>query len=127
MNRSGVGALENSTTPAATAANLARVLSGPMLSPASRERLLAWMRSTPTGPRRLRAGLPAGWTLGHKTGTGLDDDRPDRINDIGILWPPGGRAPRVVAVYWEGPRRGSRDARPQDEAVVAEVGRRATR
>jgi beta-lactamase class A len=75
----------------------------------------------------LRARLPAGWTLGHKTGTGLDDERPDRINDIGILWPPGGRAPRLVAAYWEGPRRGSRDARPQDEAVLAEVGWLATR
>lgn len=127
MNEVASGDERDTTTPAAIAANLQRLLRGEMLAAASRERLLGWMRATRTGPRRLRAGLSAGWTLGHKTGTGLDDGLPDRINDVGILWPPGGRAPRVVAVYYEGPQRGSRSTRAQDEAVLAAVGALASR
>ncbi|MBQ0928919.1 class A beta-lactamase [Ideonella alba] len=127
MNQVRAGEVQDSTSPAAIAANLTRLLRGDLLSASSRDRLLGWMRATRTGPRRLRAGLPSGWTLGHKTGTGLDDGLPDRLNDVGIVWPPGGRAPRVVAVYYEGPQRGSRDPRPQDEAVLAAVGRLATR
>lgn len=127
MNEVASGDERDTTTPAAIAANLQRLLRGDMLAQASRERLLGWMRATHTGPRRLRAGLPAGWTLGHKTGTGLDAGLPDRINDVGILWPPGGRAPRLVAVYYEGPQRGSRSVRAQDEAVLAATCRLATR
>ncbi|MBQ0959813.1 class A beta-lactamase [Ideonella sp. 4Y11] len=127
MNQVRAGDEQDTTTPAAIAANLVRLLRGDMLGAASRERLLGWMRATRTGQRRLRAGLPAGWTAGDKTGTGLDDGLPDRINDVAIVWPPGGRAPRVVAAYYEGPLRGSRRVRPQDEAVLAAVGRLVAR
>jgi beta-lactamase class A len=127
MNEVASGDERDTTTPTAIAAHLQRLLRGDMLAQASRERLLGWMRATRTGPRRLRAGLPAGWTMGHKTGTGLDEGLPDRINDVGILWPPGGRAPRVVAVYYESAQRGSRSVRAQDEAVLAAVARLATR
>ena len=46
--------------------------------------------------KALRAGLPQGWRAGDKTGTGLDEGVPDRINDVAIFWPPG-HAPVVVA------------------------------
>lgn len=127
MNEVASGDERDTTTPAAVAANLQRLLRGDMLATASRERLLGWMRATRTGQRRLRAGLPAGWTAGDKTGTGLDEGLPDRLNDVAIFWPPGSRAPRVVAAYYEGPLRGSRRVRPQDEAVLAAVGRLAAR
>lgn len=127
MNGVAAGDERDTTTPAAMAANLARLLTGPMLAEPGRERLLGWMRETRTGQRRLRAGLPAGWTAGDKTGTGLDAHLPDRINDLAIFWPPGGRAPIAIAAYYEGPRRGSAQVRARDEAVLAEVGRLAAR
>lgn len=125
MNRVAPGDERDTTTPAAMAANLARLLQGPMLADASRARLLGWMRDTRTGLRRLRAGLPAGWTAGDKTGTGFGPGLPDRLNDIAIVWPPGGRAPRVIAAYYESPRQGGDSIRARDEAVLAAVGRLA--
>lgn len=49
---------------------LARLASGALLSTASTLLLLKIMTETATGPNRLKAGLPAGATLAHKTGTG---------------------------------------------------------
>jgi beta-lactamase class A len=82
------------------------------------------MKATRTGQRRLRAGLPAAWPAGDKTGTGFQADMPDRINDVAVFWPPG-RKPWVLACFYEGPARSTDWVRPQDEAVLAEVGRLA--
>jgi beta-lactamase class A len=64
------------------------------LTPGSRELLLSWMRQCTTGLGRLRAGLPAGWIVGDKTGTG----RRGAVNDLAIAWPPG-RPPILIAAY----------------------------
>lgn len=122
MNRVPPGEVRDTTSPSAMAATVARICTGSALQPASRERLLAWMQATETGLRRLRAGLPKGWRAGDKTGTGFDAGMPDRINDVMVFWPPQ-RPPLVVACYYEGPQRSNQWVRPQDEAVVAEVGR----
>jgi beta-lactamase class A len=127
MNRVLAGDERDTTTPAAMAANLTRLLRGPMLADGSRARLLGWMRATRTGLHRLRAGLPAGWVAGDKTGTGFGPDMPDRLNDLAIAWPPGGRAPRLIAAYYESPRRGGDRIQARDEAVLADVGRLAAR
>ncbi len=71
-----------------------RVLCGDALSVASRERLLAWLRACETGKERLRAGLPQGWSVGDKTGSGVRG----AVNDVAIAVPPG-RAPILVAAY----------------------------
>ena len=47
-----------------------------------------------TGAKRLRAGIPASWRIGDKTGTGENG----ATNDIAIVWPPNG-APILVVVY----------------------------
>ncbi|MFO1013432.1 MAG: class A beta-lactamase [Caulobacteraceae bacterium] len=49
---------------------LARLASGALLSTPSTLLLLKIMTETSTGPNRLKAGLPAGAALAHKTGTG---------------------------------------------------------
>ena len=64
---------------------------GDALSPASRAQLARWMEATSTNTKRLKAGLPAGWRLGSKTGTGARGS----TNDVGIFWPPG-RPPVLV-------------------------------
>lgn len=59
----------DTTTPAAMANLLQKLLKGQLFSPKSTRYLLGVMERTATGPDRLQAGVPKGWTLGHKTGT----------------------------------------------------------
>lgn len=122
MNQVGPGDERDTTQPQAFAALVAQLCAGPALSPAAQARLIGWMRATQTGQRRLRAGLPAAWRAGDKTGTGLAPDLPDRINDTAIFWP-SGRKPWVLACFYEGPAKSTEWVRPQDEAVLADVGR----
>ena len=53
-----------------------------------------WLAANETGAQRLRAGVPADWAVGDKTGSGDQGT----ANDIAILRPPG-RAPILAAVY----------------------------
>ena len=87
----------DTTTPAAMLGCLDRLVLGDALSAASRERLRGWLLANRTGGARLRAGLPGGWRVGDKTGSG----ERGTTNDVGVLWPPGG-APVVAAVYLTG-------------------------
>jgi beta-lactamase class A len=87
----------------------------------ARDELIGWMIATKTGLKRLRAGLPADWRAGDKTGTGLADGMTDKINDIAIFWPPG-RAPIIVTAYFDS-ARASQETQAADQAVLAEVGR----
>jgi beta-lactamase class A len=80
--------------PAATVANLRKLLLGKALSPSSRAQLARWMIGNKTGDARLRAGFPKDWRIGDKTGSGDHGT----ANDIAIAWPPG-RKPLVLAVY----------------------------
>ena len=123
MNVVAPGDERDTSTPAAIAATGARILTGPVLSPAGREQLVGWMVATQTGARRLRAGLPAGWKAGDKTGTGMHPKMPDRYNDVAIVWPGAQRAPWLLAAYFESRHRDSDRMRPEDEAVLADVGR----
>lgn len=88
----------NTTTPAAMLGHLKTLLLGQALSPASRARLLGWMRATTTGAGRLHAGLPPAWQWGDKTGT--SEARYGLVNDIGIATPPG-RSPILMVAYTE--------------------------
>lgn len=127
MNLVPAGEERDTSTPAAMAATSARLLTGSTLSPAGRERLIAWMVTTRTGERRLRAGLPAAWKAGDKTGTGMHASMADKYNDVAIVWPGQGRAPWLIACYYESRLRNSERMNPADEAVLAEVGRLAAR
>lgn len=123
LNLVGEGEVRDTTTPAAMTALLRTILLGDALSPASRTRLIDWGVATTTGPQRLRAGLPAGWRIGHKTGTAMSPGMMNKYNDIAIAFPPKG-APLLIAAYYEGPV--ATDAmRDADQAVLAAVGRLA--
>jgi len=80
----------DTSTPAMMAADL-RAVTGTL---AQRERLIGWLTASETGKDLVRAGLPAGWRAGDKSGTGTNGE----VNDVAIAWPPG-RAPLVIAVY----------------------------
>jgi beta-lactamase class A len=113
--------LRDTTTPSAMAQLLARLSTGDLLSAASRERLLGWMYATRTGARRLRAGLPADWRVGNKTGTGRDVGTTNKCNDIAIVHPLG-KAPIIVCAYYDSGEY-TDQIEPRHEAVLAEVGR----
>jgi len=115
------GTRENSTTPRAMAATVRRIVLGDVLGAASRERLRGWMAATASGRGRIRAGIPANWRGLDKTGTGMRPGIGNKTNDLAVLFPPGGRAPIVVAGYFEHPSF-SPDTRPRDEAVLKTLG-----
>jgi beta-lactamase class A len=117
LNEAKPGDPRDTTTPVAMAGVLRQTVLGAALSPASRQQLTAWLVANKTGDKRLRAGVPKGWRIGDKTGTGNNN----ATNDICVLWPPG-RAPLIVTAYYTE----SRASFPEREAVLAEVGRLAT-
>ena len=87
----------DTTSPAAMAGLTHRLLFGSLLSTGSRRRLLDWLERCSTGRDRLRAGLPADWRSGDKTGTGANGAH----NDVAFALPPSGR-PLVIASYISG-------------------------
>ena len=86
-------------SPEAIASALTRLARGTLLSPDSTEYLLDVMSRTRSGPRRLKAGLPAGWKFLHKTGTGQDyRGSTAGYNDIGIATAPDGTRYAIVVL-----------------------------
>jgi len=113
LNTSIPGDPRDTTTPAAMVADLQRVLLGRTLSDGSREHLVDWLARCTTGGDKLRAGLPAGWRVGDKTGSGQHGS----TNDVAIAWPQAG-APILVAAYLT-----QTDAAPAERsAALASVG-----
>lgn len=95
LNEAKPGDPRDTTTPAAMLGTMQRLLIGDALSASSRDRLIGWLLASKTGARRLRAGLPAEWRVGDKTGTGDNGT----ANDVAIAFPPG-RAPILLAAYY---------------------------
>ncbi len=94
LNEARPGDPRDTTSPFAMAATLQRLVLGDALLPVSRSQLTDWLVAGRTGATRLRAGVPADWRVGEKTGT----NDFGTANDIGVLWPPG-RAPLVVTAF----------------------------
>jgi beta-lactamase class A len=90
-----------------------KLLLGDALFVPSRKRLTDWLLGCRTGDDTLRAGMPRGWVVGDKTGSGHTAN-----NDLAIAWPPR-RKPLLVTTYYDNPAVDV-DAR---KAVLAEVGR----
>jgi len=100
LNEVAPGDERDTTTPQAMVLTMQRLLTTDVvLSAGSRETLIGWMVESPTGRERLRAGLPADWRVGDKTGTwnGVHS----AANDVAIAWPPG-RGPILFACYLSG-------------------------
>lgn len=113
--------LRDTTSPLAMAQLVRRITTSDILQHGSQERLLSWMKNTNTGPNRLRAGLPAEWRTGNKTGTGRAEGTTNKCNDVAITFPPG-RSPIIIAAYFDSGEYTAQTER-RHEAVLAEVGR----
>lgn len=114
LNSAIPGDARDTTTPAAMAATVQKLVLGNTLAAPQREQLQVWLRGNTTGATRIRAGMPAGWVVGDKTGGGDYGAN----NDVAVLWPPG-KPPVVLALYMT---QREKDAKPKNE-VLAEATR----
>ncbi len=116
LNEATPGDPRDGTTPRSMAYTLQRILLGNVLSRSSESLLIGWLVANTTGNARLRAGVPAGWRVGDKTGTGGNG----AANDVAIIWPPD-RPPLIIAAYLAD-TKAPLDVR---NAAIADVGRAA--
>lgn len=103
--------------PDQTIANIRELAFSDRLTPEHDQLITGWLTASPTGPNRIKAGAPQGWTVAHKTGTGSNG----ATNDIGMLTPLSG-SPVLLAAYFTGAPEANDDQR---DAVIAEATRRA--
>ncbi|MHA7773701.1 class A beta-lactamase [Roseibium sp. M-1] len=94
LNEGRPGDARDTTTPAAAAATLNKLVLGNALDDAAKQQLTGWLLGNEVGNATLRAGVPETWPVADKTGAGGHGSR----NNIGVIWPEG-RAPAVIAVY----------------------------
>lgn len=114
----GVEGELDTTTPQQAMANIGKLLTygeEPILIRKNRERLEKWLVDSPTGPNRIKAAAPVGWTVGHKTGTSSAGP----TNDIAILRGPDGDVV-LLTVFFEAPASTTPEQR---DAVVADAAR----
>lgn len=111
LNSAIPGDERDTTTPLAMARTLRKLLIDDGLPPAQRQQLKEWMLGTTTGDKRIRAGVPTGWLVADKTGTGAYGT----THDIGVAFP-AGRAPVVIVVYTHQP---AKDADARNDIVAA--------
>ncbi|HDL7980704.1 TPA: class A beta-lactamase BlaA [Yersinia enterocolitica] len=101
----------DTTTPAAMAASMNKLVLGDALRPAQRSQLAVWLKGNTTGDATIRAGAPTDWIVGDKTGSGDYGT----TNDIAVLWPTKG-APIVLVVYF---RQREKDAKPRRDVLAS--------
>jgi beta-lactamase class A len=114
LNEAVPGDPRDTSTPRALATSLRAYVLGDALDGAKRALLTDWLRRNTTGDALIRAGVPATWVVGDRTGGGGYGTR----NDIAVAWPPGA-APVVMAIL---STRGTRDAGYDDRLVARAAG-----
>jgi beta-lactamase class A len=114
LNEALADDVRDTTSPTAMLKNIEALVLGNALAEQSRQQLTGWLLGNKTGDTRLRAGLPAEWRVGDKTGSGEHGT----TNDVGVAWPPGS-APLLVAMYLTGTMANG----DQRNRTIASVGR----
>lgn len=110
VNSALPGDVRDTSSPRAMAENLRTYVLGDALTPQRRAMLTSWLSANTTGGQYIRAGVPAGWKVGDKTGSGDYGTR----SDIAVVWPPQ-RAPIVIAVL---SHRDGKDANSADNLIA---------
>jgi beta-lactamase class A len=114
LNEATPGDRRDTSTPRALGTDLREFVLGDVLPGPRRQKLTDLLLGNTTGDTCIRAGVPAGWKVGDKTGSAEYGTR----NDIAVVWPPTG-SPLVIAVQSD---RGVPDA-TTDDALIAEATR----
>ncbi len=108
LNENAEGDVRDTTSPAAMAGLMARLIFQDM-QPDSTKRLREWLNGSSTGDRRIKAGLPEGWTSGGKTGS-----CGTAFNDVALVKAPSGEE-YVLAIFLDRP---TVDAKAADSAIA---------
>lgn len=93
LNSALRGDPRDTSTPKELADGYQALLLGDALGSPERAQLVDWMRASKTSDKRIRAGLPDGWTAAAKSGAG----RFGTVNDAGVAWDRDGN-PLVLAI-----------------------------
>ncbi|WP_288016942.1 class A beta-lactamase [Blastomonas sp.] len=97
LNENALGDPRDTTTPAAMAETTRSLVVGNAI-PVGQQRLLyRWMENTSTGLKRIRGGLPQGWSAGDKTGS-----CGNAFNDVAVFTAETGMR-YTLAVYLDRP------------------------
>jgi len=112
LNEATPGDKRDTSTPRQLGQDLRTYVLGDVLPTARRQKLTDLLIGNTTGGPYIRAGVPSGWRVGDKTGSGGYGTR----NDIAVVWPPTGQ-PLIIAVQSD---RGVPGA-PSDDALIAEA------
>jgi beta-lactamase class A len=86
------------------------------LTTESHDLLARWMTESTTGAHRIRAAVPPGAVVMHKTGT-----MPGTTNDAAIVTSPDGKSHIVLVIFSKGAKTASEEAREADVASVAKA------
>ncbi|MFJ6841292.1 class A beta-lactamase [Streptomyces griseoluteus] len=114
LNTAVPGDPRDTSTPRALGHTFELLTLGRALGGGEREQLVGWLRGNTTSGKRFGAGLPSGWVLADKTGTGSYAS----ANDLGVAWT-GRGTPLLLSVLSTRPEP---DA-PVDEALIEETAR----
>jgi beta-lactamase class A len=100
LNSAIPGDPRDTTSAVAMMRTLQKLALGDGLPATQRKMLVDWMLGNTTGDTRIRAGVPAGWNVADKTGSGSYGT----TNAVGVAWTPDG-APIVIAVFFTQPAK----------------------
>jgi beta-lactamase class A len=110
LNENAEGDPRDTTSPAAMASVMTTLLFRD-LKPESAQMLRGWLNASSTGDKRIKAGLPEGWTSGSKTGS-----CGTAYNDVALVKSPKGEE-YLLAIYLDRPTVDQAAA----EAAIAEA------
>ncbi len=119
LNENIPGDSRDTTSPVAMAWLMQKLLIRKATKDSSRSNVQNWMIGSKTGADRIRAGLPEGWPVGNKTGTGPGGTA---YNDIAIIWPSRagyGASPVILTVYSDRPTASAKKV----NSAIADVAR----
>lgn len=105
------GNVRDTSTPKAMATTFQKLVIGNVLKASQRDQLQEWLKNNTTGDKKIRAGVPKGYVVGDKTGSG----EYGATNDIAIIWPPKNQKPIVIAIYFT---QNQKDAKWRDDVVA---------
>ncbi|MEU7148874.1 class A beta-lactamase [Streptomyces sp. NPDC045456] len=91
----------DTTSPRAFGTDYRKLVLGSVLSAGKRGFLRDLLVRNTTGAQRIRAGVPKGWTVADKTGTGDYGT----LNDIAIAWPAESVPPLVISILSSKPEK----------------------
>ena len=113
LNEGIPGDPRDTTTPNAMAKAMETLVLGDVLSSSSKAQLETWLRGDSVADALLRAGIPATWEIGDKTGAGGYGSRAIAA----IMWPPS--VSPIIATIYITETEASMDER---NAAIAQIG-----